>query len=664
MGIAVDWGNTNVIYVPSGELTVVQTSPTRIYDLDLDWFRLQLKDLEDNEEAMPFPKTHNHNTEVSLGGLTYARVVEILDPYTVTFQNGQYAVNLVGANSNVGDKVNVNEVSVRSQNSAGLISSPEIQYSSFLGGVSIDVVNGTAGTVFPIGTPQDPVNNLTDAFLIAEYRGFDTLFIIGDITFTTGTDLSGYTVIGSSQDKTKIYINNGATVEGCEFESASISGNLGKAVVNFFDCRLEDNIYNLENGYMRNCILAGDIHVTGSLVVDILSSYSGIIGDDTPSIDFAGSPCGLGLRDYAGGITLSGMTHPDIEANLDFLSGRCVIDATCTSGTIVVRGTASCEDYSGDGCSVDKEQLRIPASDFQGYVWIDTKAGEAGTEYPLGTQTDPVDNIDDALTIGTEYGVRSFNCRGTLTLTSSHDISGLHFTSKKPYETSIYLQTGNTTNCWFDSVNIGGYFNGSCKLTNCDMLSVGWSNFSGKAKDCSLYYTLTAGPGDDIVITNCEGDTNTVIDFNNISKTIHVRNFAAGETVRNMTSPTDLYMCGHTQGLCIIDSSCTSGTVYIGGVQELFDNSGPNCNVVDYTIARTPIIDGVWDEPMSQHKLAGTFGSGMRFVFHMESGKWKRDGNQMTFYDSGGAVLATFDLYTETGAAAGESDNVFERRRA
>jgi hypothetical protein len=50
-----------------------------------------------------------------------AMVIEIINGYTVTFEDGQYAVNLVGANSNVGDKVNLNDVSVRSANSAGLI---------------------------------------------------------------------------------------------------------------------------------------------------------------------------------------------------------------------------------------------------------------------------------------------------------------------------------------------------------------------------------------------------------------------------------------------------------------------------------------------------------------------------------------------------------------
>lgn len=113
---------TFVINVPKSDLTLVQPSP-EIRELDLNWFRLTLKAYEAAEHGIYLYKTHNHNTEVTLGSLTFARVIEILPPYTVTFEDGQYAVNLINANSNVSDRTNVNQVSVRSANSAGLVAS-------------------------------------------------------------------------------------------------------------------------------------------------------------------------------------------------------------------------------------------------------------------------------------------------------------------------------------------------------------------------------------------------------------------------------------------------------------------------------------------------------------------------------------------------------------
>lgn len=119
-GVTIDWGAKN-IFVPRVFLTLVQSTPTVIYELNLNTFRLALKDLEDNGEGMPYPDTHRHNTAVVLSGVTYARVIEIINDFTVEFEDGQYAVNLVGANSNVADRVIVNQVSVRASNSAGLI---------------------------------------------------------------------------------------------------------------------------------------------------------------------------------------------------------------------------------------------------------------------------------------------------------------------------------------------------------------------------------------------------------------------------------------------------------------------------------------------------------------------------------------------------------------
>ena len=120
MAITINW-DTKVINVPKEDMTLIQSTPTEIRELDVDWFRMELKDLEDNVEGQPFSDTHRHNTEVTLGGLTLARVVEILPPYTITFQDGQYAVNLTGANNNIADRTNVNQVSVRTNNSAGMI---------------------------------------------------------------------------------------------------------------------------------------------------------------------------------------------------------------------------------------------------------------------------------------------------------------------------------------------------------------------------------------------------------------------------------------------------------------------------------------------------------------------------------------------------------------
>lgn len=117
MAISVNWG-TRVVYVPQADLTPLGGS---LYELDIDVFRLALIALSDDEAGMPYPDTHVHNTEVVLGGVTYAQIVEMINSFTVEFENGSYGVNMVGANSNIADVLVLNSVSTRSNNSAGLV---------------------------------------------------------------------------------------------------------------------------------------------------------------------------------------------------------------------------------------------------------------------------------------------------------------------------------------------------------------------------------------------------------------------------------------------------------------------------------------------------------------------------------------------------------------
>jgi hypothetical protein len=115
--ISVNWA-TKVISVPQSYLTLVSGN---LYELDTDQFRKDLKALEAAADGMAFEDTHRHSAATTLGGVTYARQIEIINGYTVTFGDGQYRVRFVGSNNNISDVTNLNQVSLLPQNSAGLI---------------------------------------------------------------------------------------------------------------------------------------------------------------------------------------------------------------------------------------------------------------------------------------------------------------------------------------------------------------------------------------------------------------------------------------------------------------------------------------------------------------------------------------------------------------
>lgn len=346
MAITIDWGNTYVISIPKADLTLIQSTPTEIRELNLNTFRLALKDLEDSEDGMSFPDTHRHNTEVTLGGLTFARVIEILSPYTVTFEDGNYAVNLVGANSNVGDKVNVNQVSVRSQNSAGLISTPLIEFSSFQGGVSVDPINGDSGTVFPTGTKQYPVDNLADAKLIASYRGLHKIYPIGSLTVDTGLDYSGFIFEGDTHVHDSVDISSPADVEDTVFRNLYVTGILD-GNNELVDCVVEDLVY--VNGFINRCGLKGDIALGGASVAHFNNCYT-VDNDDHPILDMGGTGQDAIFPDFSGKLEIKNLTGANY-CGIGLDAGRVILDNTVIAGTISISGTGRLVDNSGNDIS-------------------------------------------------------------------------------------------------------------------------------------------------------------------------------------------------------------------------------------------------------------------------------------------------------------------------
>jgi len=96
----IDYGNTFIISIFKSDLTYISKD---LYELNVNSFRLTLKSFEADETGIVFPKTHLHNTEIILAGITFIRTVALLQPYSVQFENGKYSVRLVGANNNLYD---------------------------------------------------------------------------------------------------------------------------------------------------------------------------------------------------------------------------------------------------------------------------------------------------------------------------------------------------------------------------------------------------------------------------------------------------------------------------------------------------------------------------------------------------------------------------------
>jgi len=140
MAISLDWGN-KIIFIPKSYLTLVSGT---LYQLDSNQLRLDLKDIEDNEEGITHSDTHRHNSETTIASVIYAQTIELINGYKIEFEDGQYTVKIVNSNNNFADvdagKVIRNQVSIVSTNSAGLIK--VVSGSGVTAQDKIDIING------------------------------------------------------------------------------------------------------------------------------------------------------------------------------------------------------------------------------------------------------------------------------------------------------------------------------------------------------------------------------------------------------------------------------------------------------------------------------------------------------------------------------------------
>lgn len=353
MAISIDWG-TRTITVPQSFLTHIAGTS---YSLDTNAFHIALKDLEDSEEGIAFPPTHNHNTTVLLGGIEYARVIEFINGYSITFEDGVYSVSLIGSNNNILDVVNLNQVSVRANNSAGLINVFEIQLAAFDNVVTIDVNSDHSGTLYPAGSKAHPVNNLASALVIAEGRGFNTLHIKSSMTIASGENIDNY-VLTSDDWAVEVTLAAGSSCINTEFRKLSIYGELSAVWNVFVDCWL----YTVTNfkGWM----------IRGSFVDISLSPYTtgeqSFFDDIVPmypaenSIIRMNTNANVACTKMNGYFLFEDMTTGSI-ITFGMESGVLILASSCTGGEMILSGSGVIDDGS-TGSIVDTQGFMTTAN--------------------------------------------------------------------------------------------------------------------------------------------------------------------------------------------------------------------------------------------------------------------------------------------------------------
>ena len=597
MAISVNW-ITKVIFIPKADTTLVQSSPTEIRELDLNVFRLALRDLEDDPLGRPYQRTHDHNTTVSISGIELARVITILDPYTITFEDGQYAVNLIGANSNVGDKVNVNQVSVRSANSAGLVQTKEIQRSAFTNSaVWLNAVSGVAGQIYPIGTPGVPVNNITDAKFIAAFYGFDTIHVSGAYLIEATDNLDQLKIVGDGITRSALTFTSGCSTSNTFFQDALMTGTVDGSI-SATTCYMK-NLYGVGcttfPQTFTNCSLEGVIQLRFDNIVDthFIDCVSGVASAEIPIVDLLNTTTSIDFRDYIGGLHLINSNNATSNISVD-LEGHINLDSTISdANSVVVRGRGKITNNATiNVAKIDTEnfleasalQRSIDKTNYIGKdgtgVTIDSIAGIDSNEIGIGTREFPCKTEQNLQDISAELGFKKVYLVNNLTITQDHSVDPHDFYGDNPSTINVNCDPlSNVSGCRFYDAYVTGALNANIVLWESVVGSV--SNSTGFVYFSACIGPIVVGSGTLNIINSWENNSGNpfVLDMSNINSNLSIKGFEGIIEITNVTDPTQVIDISMTSGEVIVAASCTANnSIKLKGTAKLTNNSSAVIN--------------------------------------------------------------------------------------
>lgn len=320
------------IQVPRTEMLLVQSEPVEIRQLDLTTFHEELRVLETSEYGTVNPITHKFSSSTEIAGVPLAQVIEILEPYTIRFEDGNYNVNITGGNSNVSDRTVKNTVGVNTANSAGLQDLSSLQAASFGdGAIAIDQEKGSLGTTYPIGTRGTPARTWSDARAIALGRNMSKIIVVGTATAGEGDDISDMTVIGTNPMVSILVVYPEASTENVYITDCYFTGTLDGGTI-LSNCVVGDTYYF--DGFIENCAIAADIiQVFGTGTLLNCTEGNKILND--PILDMSNGDS-LFVRNYSGNLIVTNKTDAGlIDIHID---GMLLVDASCTDGTFNIHG--------------------------------------------------------------------------------------------------------------------------------------------------------------------------------------------------------------------------------------------------------------------------------------------------------------------------------------
>lgn len=208
-------------------------------------------------------------------------------------------------------------------------------------GVYIDDGAGNTDTVTgEDGTLENPVSTIAAATTIATALGVKRFYLTNNTALTLAQTYEDYEFVGIGMSN---QVDVGSQdVDNTEFHNVTLTGTQGGTQFMYaFQCRLQA-ILSAEI-IAQDCWLTGDVTLRAATNQSFDGCKSSVPGGGTPSLIFPGSgTTTVNFRHYSGGLTVESATVNDTMSYES--DGQIIIDATCTSLTVHIRGNCSITD--------------------------------------------------------------------------------------------------------------------------------------------------------------------------------------------------------------------------------------------------------------------------------------------------------------------------------
>lgn len=221
-------------------------------------------------------------------------------------------------------------------------------------------------------------------------------------------------------------------------------------------------------------------------------------------------------------------------------------------------------------------------------VYLDALSGAAGTAPPLGSPSNPVSNLADAIIIAAALKTPILRLRNPIDVWTAAAAMQNYLIIGPGKSTPGYLTRNGQSflGTVFKDMYVQGTGTGTNRMIDC---SVNGTDGGGEFHRCSVYnYILGASAGvvfDDCVFytyLNLAGDAGGLIHSISGSGVVEIRNLTAASTL-------NIYAKGLNLTIAV---TCTAGTINIYGDARVTNNAG-GATVNDYT-ARSLLLDSTY----------------------------------------------------------------------